>query len=418
MSTGPKLLFISPVFPDVTGYGLAMRAGAMLEGLSGFCQVYLLIIPIHDPYRTALSPCVGPWCHRYRVVHISKLCHRLVRLDGMLQRLRTRPCRPAEWRYASARMIAKASQAFQHIRFDYVHVFRLYMTPFAMPYLRTQKPHAACHLDLDDVESRTRCRVADLYRANGLYIQARRERQAAEMYARLEQELLPRFDGVWVCSQQDKHRLSTRVDVQNIFVLPNAIRLPSGPHPAKYGGPFTFLFVGNLSYYPNEDAVVYFLEHVLPCLRRRAKQPFCFTVVGSGQSRRLRHYRRTPEYRHVGWVGELAAYYEQADAVVVPLRAGGGTRIKILEAFSFRRPVVSTTVGAEGLEVGDGQHLLIADQPRHFAEQCCRLMEDEQLSRSLTANAYACLVAHYTRDELQRALRECMGGQSSGAARS
>ena len=164
MSTVPNLLFVSPVFPDITGYGLAMRAGAILEGLSASCQVYLLIIPIHDPYRTALSPRIRPWCRQYCVMHISKLCHRIIRLGNMLQSVRTQPSRPSEWRYASVRMIDKAARAFQGIRFDYLHVFRLYMTPFAMPYLHTQKHLTACYLDLDDVESSTRRRLADLYR--------------------------------------------------------------------------------------------------------------------------------------------------------------------------------------------------------------------------------------------------------------
>ena len=418
MTTVPTLLFVSPVFPDTTGYGLAMRAGAVLEGLAAFCQVYLLIIPIHDPYRTALSSCIRPWCRQYSVVRISRLYNRIVRLGNMLQSMRTQPSRPAEWRYASGRLIDKAAQAFPNIRFDYLHVFRFYMTPFAMPYLHTQKRHTTCYLDLDDVESSTRRRLADLYRTNSLYTQARREQQASDMYARLERELLPRFDGIYVCSQQDKNQLDTQVDGQHVHVLPNVIRLPSGPHSAKNGGPFTFLFVGNLAYYPNEDAVMYFLEHVLPCLRQRAKHPFCLTVVGSGPRRRLRHSRQIPEFRYIGYVSELAPYYDQADAVVVPLRAGGGTRIKVLEAFSFMRPVVSTSLGVEGLEVDHEHHLLIADAPQHFAEQCCRLMEDKQLSVSLTTNAFACLVEHYTQEAMQRTLSRIMLGNSPSAAHS
>ena len=395
-----------------------MRAGAILEGLSASCQVYLLIIPIHDPHRTVLPARIRPWCRQYYVMHISRLCHRIVRLSNLLQSVRTQSSHPFEWRYASVRMIDKAAQAFQDIRFDYLHVFRLYMTPFAMAYLHRQRHLTACYLDLDDIESNTRRRLAELYHTNGLYSQARREQQAADMYARLERELLPRFDGIYVCSQQDKNQLSTQVSGQNIEVLPNVIRLSSDPRPAQNSGPFTFLFVGNLAYYPNEDAVMYFLEHVLPCLRQRAQHPFCLTVIGSGQSRRLRHYQRIPEYRHMGYVSELAPYYEQSDAVVVPLRAGGGTRIKVLEAFSFKRPVVSTTIGVEGLEVEDEKHLLMADHPQHFAEQCCRLMEDKQLSASLTTNAFACLVTHYTQAAMQRTLRTMMSGNSSGAARS
>ena len=208
--TVPKLLLVSPVFPDITGYGLAMRAGAILEGLSASCHVYLLVIPIHDPYRTSPSPRIRPWCRQYCVRRVSKLRDRMVRLGSMPPSVSTQPSRLYEWRYASARMIRNAAQAFQDIDFDYLYVFRLYMTPFAMPYLHAQRHLTACYLDLDDVESVTRRRLADLYRANGLYNQARREQQTADIYARLERELLPRFDGIYVCSRQDKNQLSTQ----------------------------------------------------------------------------------------------------------------------------------------------------------------------------------------------------------------
>src|SRR5262249_55512571 len=151
MSTVPKLLLVSPVFPDVTGFGLAMRAGAILEALSASCQVYLLIIPIYDPYRTAPSPHIGSWHPQYFVRTVSKLPNFMIRLGSMLPSVSTQPYRLYEWRHASAHMVRKAAQAFQDIQFDYLHVFRLYMTPYAMPYLHAQNNLTACYLDLDDV---------------------------------------------------------------------------------------------------------------------------------------------------------------------------------------------------------------------------------------------------------------------------
>jgi glycosyltransferase involved in cell wall biosynthesis len=404
MSSLPKLLFVSPVFPDVTGYGLAMRAGAVLEGLSAFCQVYLLVVPIQDPRRAALAPAIQSWYREHRVIRLPKFRRLMLRLGRFAQNARA----PYEWGFASRHTLHQAAQAFQGARFDYLHVFRLYMAPFAMPYLDPQERLTACYLDMDDIESITRRRLADLYHANGLYAEARREERAAEIYARLERELLPRFDGIYVCSERDKNQLDTQALAQNVFVLPNVVRPPSAARPPKSAGPFNFLFVGNLAYYPNEDAVAYFLEQVLPRLRQRTKRSFCLTVVGSGQSKRFRRCRHVPELRHVGFTREPAAYYDEADAVVVPLRAGGGTRIKVLEAFGFKRPVVSTSIGVEGLEVANEKQVLIGENPDSFAEQCYRLMEDRRLYEAVTSHAFTCLIEKYTPDVLRSVLGGCL----------
>ena len=375
MSSVPKLLFVSPVFPDLTGFGLAMRAGAVLEGLSTLSQVHLLIVPIQDPRRTTLSPRIGLWSAQQRVIRLTRLRRCLLRIGGLL----SKPRSPHEWRFASVRTVHQAALAFQGIEFDYIHVFRLYMTPFAEPYLRSQKHLKARFLDLDDLESVTRQRLANLYQANGLHFRARREQQASESYARIERQLLPQFDVIFVCSGQDKQQLKARGLEQNVFVLPNVVRPPSALRRSNNGGPFNFLFVGNLAYYPNEDALIYFMERVLPLLRQKAKRPFYLTVVGAGHGKRLQRYRSTPELRIAGFVSDVAPYYDDADAAIVPLRAGGGTRIKVLEAFGFRRPVVSTPIGVEGLDVENEKQVLIAEDPAGFAGQCCRLMDDGRL---------------------------------------
>ena len=270
MPSSPKLLFVSPVFPDLTGFGLAMRAGTVIEGLSAFFQVYVLIVPIQDPSRTTLSPRIGLGSVQQRVLRLTRLRRWLLRIGGLLQNSRS----PQEWRFASVRTVQQAAQLFQGIEFDYIHVFRLYMTPFAEPYLRARPHLTARFLDLDDIESVTRRRLAELYRTNGLPVQAQREQNAAEAYARLEQDYLRRFDVVFVCSARDKERLERNGLASKVVVLPNTLRPASALDRPHRGDPFNFLFVGNLAYYPNEDAVIYFLEHVLPLLRQKAERPF------------------------------------------------------------------------------------------------------------------------------------------------
>ena len=164
------------------------------------------------------------------------------------------------------------------------------------------------------------------------------------------------------------------------------------------------MFVGNLNYYPNEDAVVFFINQVFPHLGTLVPRQFRLTVVGPGNPLRLKCFQGKPECHFVGYVDDVAPYYQQADIVIVPVRAGGGTRIKALEAFSFKRPVVSTTIGVDGLSVKHNTHVLIADRPEDFASQCARLMTEPQLSEKLTFEAFGCLVKNYTLSILREKL--------------
>ena len=138
--------------------------------------------------------------------------------------------------------------------------------------------------------------------------------------------------------------------------------------------------------------------------RQKAGGPFCVSVVGAG-SEWLRRFRHVPELRSFGFVSEVAPYYRKADAAIVPLRAGGGTRIKVLEAFSFGVPVVATPIGVEGLEVENENQVLIADNTDAFAGQCCRLMEDRELGARLATAAHACLMERYTSKVFRATLR-------------
>ena len=164
------------------------------------------------------------------------------------------------------------------------------------------------------------------------------------------------------------------------------------------------LFVGNLNYYPNQDALAFFIDEILPLLREQTTRRLNFTIVGSGKWPGIAARQHVKECDFVGYVADVAPYYQQADAVVVPLRAGGGTRIKILEAFSFRKPVVTTSSGIEGISAEDEAQVLIADQPARFAAQICRIMEDLPLAERLTTRAHKMLIENYTIDVLKHRL--------------
>jgi glycosyltransferase involved in cell wall biosynthesis len=340
-----------------------MRAGVVLEALAHHYAVWLLVVPSYDtPGRDA-----GGWPARF-AQEIAVAAPAPVP-DG--ERLRG---------VGSDRL-----PAFGEIPFDVVHVFRLASAPSAEPFLAAL-PDAARHIDVDELESATQRRIAALRRANG-------DRMAAgwdEIQARRWQpweDALGRWDRVYVASPCDHEGLVGALGAR-VRVLPNAVRPPERvPPPRPAERDFTLLFVGTLGYYPNEDALVHFCNDVLPAIRRSASRPVRLLVAGPGAGARLAAVAATPGVSMLGLVEDLAACYAAADAVVVPLRAGGGTRIKLLEAFAHRRPAISTPLGAEGLDVADGEQLLIAEHPEAFADRCLAVLEDPAYGASLAANA-------------------------------
>lgn len=409
----PNLLYISPVMPALTGNGLAMRAGIMLQALAADYNVYLQVIPIvqgaaEENAHTSLTK----WCADFAVHRVADRVDPLFRLIARIKHSRQRLAasasypRPVLCRFATTSSIREAAQVFRGVPFREVHVFRLYMAPFAEPYLQgAPEDRPTCRLDLDDYESLTRRRLAALYEAVGNEASASIERSEAEKYAVMELRYLPLFDRVYVCSDHDRVEIARRHGCGNIAVIPNAVHAQATAG-ARHGSvPFTLLFVGSLGYYPNEDAALFLCSEVLPRIRGRAKRTFRAIIVGSHPSGRVLGLSANPEVTVTGAVSDLAEYYRDADVVVIPVRAGGGTRIKMLEAFSYRRPVVSTALGAEGIDVRHGTHLLIADTPKEFAEQCLRLMENPAVGQELADCAFEFVKVNHSPERIRQLLR-------------
>lgn len=373
------LLYLSPVVPALHGNGLAMRAGTVLELLAAHYRVYLLIRPLYSSPEATLPSDLVRRCEQVATLPI-------VRRDrpGMVRRNLMR------YVHGPPRHI------FDDVRFCVVHAFRLAMLADAGPYIDAAHPPRR-HLDLDDLESRTQRRLSALYRLHGDRAGSAISDAAANRAEFEEQEILASWDRVYVCSEVDRRALLERGG-DRVRTLPNAVRLPSSLPMRRPGGPFTFLFVGTLGYFPNEDGLRYFCHEVVPAMRRKTYEPFRLVVVGFGANPSVLSLGDIPEVEVIGMVHDVAPWYGDADVVVVPVRAGGGTRIKVLEAFAYRRPVVSTSLGCEGIAVRAGEHVLLADGPEDMAEQCVRLMRDPGLRAQLATQADALVRERYTID--------------------
>jgi len=343
----PQLLYVTPVRPARTGNGLAMRAWNVLEALATHYRVHLHVVPLYAP-SADLTP------------ELQALCEEIVEAPTPL--------------------------AFPDRRFDVVHALRLAVLPFARA-----AAGEARHVDLDDVEPKTYRRLAALHRLVGDGERAEAMEREALRYEPLEEEALESWDRVYVCSEPDRDELAARARAE-VRVLPNVVAVPPAVAPPGGGGPFRLLFVGNLGYFPNQDGVRWLCDEVLPELRAAAPAPFRVVAVGGGWD----DPPRAPELELAGAVPDVGPWYRDADAAVVPLRAGGGTRIKILEAFAHGVPVVSTPLGAEGLAVEDGTHLLVAEDPEGFARRCAELMERPALADGLRDRARRLVAESYS----------------------
>ena len=282
--------------------------------------------------------------------------------------------------------------------YDTVHVFRLAAWGLAKPYLASA---GARHLDLDDIESRTHGRIEALYRANGLMRAAHSEAAEKRRNELLEVAAFHSFERIYVCSDADRVALKHHCPAE-LVVLPNAVHMPE-PQPDRPRRsptePFRFLFFGTMGYYPNLDAVQWFCREILPILRGIAPRPFEVVIAGSNSAGL---FPDLPEVRCLGAVPAVAPVYESADAAIVPLRAGGGTRIKILEAFSYRRPVVSTAIGAEGIRATPEVDILLGDSAQDFAARCAQLMRDRDLADRLAENGLRLVRHAYSAESLRR----------------
>jgi glycosyltransferase involved in cell wall biosynthesis len=372
----PRLLFFTPVLPGLTGQGTAIRAGVALELLAERYEVTLIHIDLWSGDRTIADPF---WPRK-----IAATTH-----------LIPNPAPPDAAEQLVRRHLAGTT-------FDAVYVFRLIAAPLAlrvMALLGTPPPSV---LDLDDDECARTEKFLALRDAAGEAARAARERAELHRQRGFARLMILRFDLALLASNEDLESISAQYPGRRFAQLPNVMRVPDvlPVRPPARGG---LLFLGTLDYLPNEDAVLFFASSILPLLNESGRQ-IDLRIVGVKPPKSFEGLTGRPGLTVVGPVREVAPEYARARLMVVPLRAGSGTRIKILEAFRFGVPVVSTTIGAAGLDVQHGVHLLIADTPEEFTAACLRLIDADTLAATLAANAFAWLREHHSLDRARAVL--------------
>ena len=216
---------------------------------------------------------------------------------------------------------------------------------------------------------------------------------------RYERAFCRAVDGVVAVSEPDRQTLSSLAPHRPFVNVPNGIEISRYvPEPPPATSPPSLVFTGKMDYRPNVDAMLWFGLKVLPRVRRQLDVRL--QIVGMDPHPRLNKLATLPDVELTGAVEDVVPYIQGASVYLTPMRVGGGTRFKVLEAMACARPVVSTALGVEGIPIRDGEHALIADDARSFADAVVSLLRDQaaggQRSRALGEAARSFVEAQFS----------------------
>jgi sugar transferase (PEP-CTERM/EpsH1 system associated) len=215
---------------------------------------------------------------------------------------------------------------------------------------------------------------------------------------RFERDALARFDLVLAVSEADRQTFSR--------LYPDALKRPAhvvqtgvdtsyfAPVPSAGARPAHLVFTGSMDWLPNEDGMLYFVREILPRIRQ-IEPDVTLSIIGRTPTAAVRRLADEAGIEVTGRVDDVRPHIADGSVYVVPLRIGGGTRLKIFEAMAMGKAVVSTTVGAEGLPVTSGQNVMIADEPARFAHAVIHLIRDTESRRRIEAEARRLVVERY-----------------------
>ena len=263
--------------------------------------------------------------------------------------------------------------------FDLVHYEMFHTAQF---HTETRLPGVLSQQNVDSAIWRRLCGET----ANPFYKFAYWTQQLA--FQRYERVLSPKFDAVTCTSDIDAAVFQQHCSEDAIEIIPNGVDVTHYQPDFSAEVPAHLIYIGSMDWYPNEDAVGFFADEVLPRIQERVPD-VRFSIVGGNPSARVQKLAERKGIVVTGRVPEIKPYFAEATVFVVPLRIGSGTRLKILEALAMGKAIVSTSVGAEGLALKDGEEIFIADEPTVFADAVTRLLTDTPLRRRIGENGRA-----------------------------
>ncbi|MBF0483975.1 MAG: glycosyltransferase [Candidatus Omnitrophica bacterium] len=288
-------------------------------------------------------------------------------------------------KYRSKNMLGMLENLVGQEKYDIVHIDHIHMGQYV-----SRAWSIPSFIDEHNVEYRILERCADV---EGASIKGWLYRAQARKMKSYEKEILSMVKGGFAVSEDDAAILRELTDNKSkIEIIPNGVDTEYFTS-ENIADENALVFTGSMDWMPNDDAMIYFCEEVLPLLNEKDLKIY---IVGKDPSHKLKEFaKKDPQVVVTGRVDDVRTYINKAKIFVVPLRIGGGTRLKILEAMSMEKAVVSTSIGAEGIAYTKGKDIMIADTPEVFANTIRSLLSDTAKQKFLGKNGRELVCSQY-----------------------
>lgn len=361
-----RVAFFTPYLPYPPDTGGKIRSYYLTRALADHFDVDLYTVSCgNEPSEEAIDA-LQRGCRRVEFLSLQRRWRNRARV----RRLLTDIPRLVQ-AFSSEHSLAQAAACLARHEYGLVIADEICMTPYVE--LVPDLPRIVTRQKIDSVHYR------EIAAARPLGLEKMVDLLEAVKLRWYERARMPTFDGCLVCSTHDARHVGREAPNVPTIVVPNGAdldhfvpsRRPRATEP-------TLLYVGSMNYYPNIDAVQFFFDEMYPKIRQTVSD-VRIQIVGHAPPPHIQRLGERDGVEVTGSVPDVRPYYDRSAVFIVPLRLGGGTRLKIVEAMAMGLPVVSTTVGAEGLEVCPGENILIADNPSAFVSSVLGLLSDAKL---------------------------------------
>ncbi len=388
-----KILFITPQLPYPPDKGATIRTFALIKGLAQRGHQIHLLSFISSEDDLAWLPQMRPYIARASTVVAPQRS-----LAKRLRSLLTSRLPDMAWRLPSPEFAALVSELVRKESFDLVQVESIEVAQYALQVVRERaegekRPVVVFdNLNAEYMLQRRayeidRRRLRTLPKALYSWLQWRRLR-------RYETRVCTVVDTVLAVSEADAKSIAALSSDMDIRVVPNGVDctfFSPAAEPAEYSEQTkirhmaSLVFTGTMDFRPNMDAVIWFCEEILPLIKKEVFHVH-FYIAGKSPPATVRALTG-PAVTVTGYVSDIRPYISNSLVYVVPMRMGSGTKLKVMQAMAMHIPVVTTTLGAEGIDVTPGRHILLGDTPAEFAQQVVTLLNDREERQRLADNA-------------------------------
>lgn len=395
-----RILNLLPYSPVPPHFGGALRVYHLLQHMLDIADVHVLVYGFEGD-RERIQAAYGGRIRDIRVVPPpipwKGLRKRVIQLKSFLRG------RSGGFVFShSPEMQSEIRRQLERTRFDIIQC-----ETHLMSFYDTSLSDGVRILDAQNVEYDGFTRLARNSRSKVRRMFYRREAHACHME---ETAAWRNQDAILCTSRRDRDLIDGIVPTIPKFVIPNGVNISYFSPGDEQVEPFSMVFTGTMNYPPNSDGMLYFLDGVFPAVVKAIPQAKVY-VVGSAPPRELRQ-KSSPNVIVTGFVEDVRPFIRRSALYIVPLRSGGGTRLKLLEALAMKKPVVTTSVGCEGIDVVHNESVMVADDPGDFAAKVIELLRNPAKGSGLAQIGHEIVCRHYdwslTGPRLQEAYDEAL----------